>query len=108
MSSFEYICIFARVVLRSFGSFQAMVFFEYIVYARLVLGGGAYRVFHSSWLEFPAPCGSGPWLWQRAVGPQPNRLLQKAEATVPWGVPSGRAARRPLASPPQLKSPAVE
>ncbi len=23
-------------------------------------------------LEFPAPCGCGPWLGQRAVGPQPN------------------------------------
>ena len=36
--------------------------------------GGAYRVFHSSWLEFPAPCGCGPWLWAAGCGAAAKQL----------------------------------
>ena len=37
------------------------------------LGGwGAYRLCHSSWLEFPAPCGCGPWLWAAGCGAAAN------------------------------------
>ena len=44
-------------------------------------------MFHSSWLEFPAPCGCGPWLWAAGCGAAAKHSRSR---------PPGRGGRTPF------------